>query len=385
MTETGFDPYRDEVLDEPFRWYAWLRGQARAYLVEPGGFYAVSRYEDVVTVTREHATFSSTGGVGVQWASHPMMSMYDPPEHSRLRRIVASAFTPKAIAILRQAMVDETQRRLDALLDAGPFDFVTEFAEPLVATIMADVISLPRELVPHFRRWSLAITGTLAGNLDPAAGEQDRRALVRALRDAQRRSEGLLRVLSDASAAERLTEHELTAFCVLLLVAGFETTVNGMANGAATLLQHPAAFAALQRSPEGIARTIEEALRFDPPVHAFFRNTLRPWTFPDGSVIPEGKKVMVLFASANHDEERFPQAGTFDPSRPNVDHVAFGHGVHYCIGAPLARSLYDVVLRAFAACPRRLEARGEAQRTRNSMLRVFRSMPVELVAAAAGG
>ena len=109
MSEAGFDPHRDDVLDDPFRWYAWLRARERAYLVERGGFYAVSRYEDVVTVTREHATFSSTGGVGVQWASHPMMSMYDPPEHARLRRIVAGAFTPKAIAGLREAIAAEAQ------------------------------------------------------------------------------------------------------------------------------------------------------------------------------------------------------------------------------------------------------------------------------------
>ncbi|HEU4538415.1 MAG TPA: hypothetical protein VFS00_30050, partial [Polyangiaceae bacterium] len=175
MSEAGFDPHRDDVLDDPFRWYAWLRRQRRAYLVERGGFYAVSRYEDVVTVTREPATFSSTGGVGPSWDAHPMMSMYDPPEHTRLRRLVAGAFTPKAAARLHRAMADDTRGRLDARRGAGPFDFVTAFAEPLVAALIADVIGRPRELAAHFRRWSLAITGVLAGNVDPAAGEQGRR------------------------------------------------------------------------------------------------------------------------------------------------------------------------------------------------------------------
>src|SRR5689334_7763061 len=108
MKELGFDPHRDDVVVDPFRWYRWLRKQERAYLVPSGGFYAVSRYEDVVTVTKEHGTFSSTGGVGVSWSAHPMMSMYDPPDHTRLRRIVAAAFTPKTVQSLRPAMEEES-------------------------------------------------------------------------------------------------------------------------------------------------------------------------------------------------------------------------------------------------------------------------------------
>jgi cytochrome P450 len=377
MAHLGFDPHRDDVMADPFRWYRWLRRQARAYRVESGGFYAVSRHEDVVTVTKEHATFSSTGGVGFAWNAHPMMSMYDPPDHTRLRRIVAAAFTPKTIQALRPAMEEESRRLLEANAER-PFDFVTGIAEPLVAAVVGDLIGVPREVAVHFRRWSLSVTGILAGNLDAAHGEEDRRELVQAMREAKGHGLGLIRVLSDASAAERLSDRELTAFCVLLLVAGFETTVNGMANAAFTLMNHCDAFAALARAPHSAPAVIEEVLRFDPPVHAFFRNTLRPWTFPDGSSIPEGKKVMVLFGSACHDEERYVHADRFDPERPPLPSVAFGNGVHYCIGAPLARALYDVFLRTFLASRRRLVATGAPRRTHNSMLRGFEALPVVL-------
>jgi len=374
MTDS-FDPHRDDVLDDPFRWYAWLRAGPRAYHVERSDYFAVSRYEDVVAVTKNHAVFSSTGGVGPLWQPRPIMSMYDPPDHSRLRRLVARGFTPKTVQTLRPAMALETDRLL-AAASGSDFDFVTAVAEPLVAVLIADLLGLPRELVPRFRRWSLSITGILAGNLDAAAGEEDRRELVRCMKEARGGGEGLLQTLSDASAAERLSEKELTAFCVLLLVAGFETTVNGMSNLVHALFRHPDVLEPGTDAPS-TACVVEEALRYDPPVHAFFRNTLAPYTFPDGSTIPTGKKVMVLFASANHDAQQFASPEVFDPRRPGLDaHVAFGNGVHHCIGAPLARALYGTLLDALVARGSRLVERPAARRTRNSMLRGFESLPV---------
>lgn len=373
----GFDPRRDDVIDDPMPWYAWLRGRERAYAVAGGEFYAVSRYDDVLAVTKNHAVFSSTGGIGLAWGSHPMMSMMDPPEHTRLRRIVSSAFTPSAVRALHPALVEATRTRL-AELRGSTFDFVGGLAEPLAARVISDLLGLPHALEERFRGWSLAIVGTLAGNLSGEATEADRRELVRAMRSLVGTPRGIYAVLSAANQSERLTENELVAFCVLLLVAGFETSVNGMANIVGQLLAHPEELDRMRRDPARRTKVVEEALRLDPPDHAFFRNTLSEATFADGSVVPPGKKVMVVFASANHDEAQFPEPSRFDPDRSNLAHVAFGHGVHYCLGAPLARSLYDVVLGELADAGLRLEPAGPPERTRNSMLRGFLSLPVRL-------
>lgn len=377
----GYDPLRADVVDDPFPWYAWLRTQRRAYHVEAHDFYVVSRYDDVCEVTKNHRAFSSTGGVGIAWTTHPMMSQVDPPEHTRLRRIVSKAFLPATVRGLQDAIADETVRRLADVGD-GTTDFVAQFAEPLVARVIADLLGLPHELEPNFRRWSLAITGVLAGNLSAAEAEPDRRALVAAMRGLAGTKRGVYALLSDASDAERMSEAELVAFCVLLLIAGFETSVNGLANLIAQLALHPEEAGRLRADPARLTRAIEEALRLDPPDHAFFRNTLEEVTFQDGSVVPPGKKVMVLFASANHDPERFPEPTRFDPDRTNLDHVAFGHGIHYCLGAPLARAMYRTVLDQVLARGAWFELEGDAERTRNSMLRGFHRLPLRFVPAA---
>lgn len=382
-----YNPFAEEVIAEPFKFYEELRQGPRAFAVAGTDIHVLSRYEDVVHAARQHEVFSSTGGVGPEWDPHPMMSMYDPPEHSRLRRIVARAFTPRTVSELARAMESDTSAVLTNFADKGGGDFVTEFAEPLVAGMIANLIGLPAEFRGAFRRWSVGITNVLGKNVPPdevARAEDNRRDLVRTLRKlvAERKASpgpGLVNTLVDATEDERLSEPELIAFCVLLLVAGFETTVNALANTAVALIAEPELFEAIRVRPEWTNGAIDEALRLAPPVHAFFRNTLSEARFPDGSVIPEKQKVMLLFASANRDGAKFAEPNRFVLGRKeSAEHLSFGSGVHTCLGAPLAKQLLRVVVSACVQRVEALELRSGVVSTNNTLLRGYQSLPVDI-------
>lgn len=388
-----YNPFAEAVIAEPFAFYEALRRGPRAFPVEGTDIYALSRYEDVVHAARHHEIFSSTGGVGPEWDPHPMMSMYDPPEHTRLRRIVARAFTPRTVSELAVSMRSETHAVLDAFSAQGGGDFVTEFAEPLVAGMIANLIGLPPEFRSAFRRWSVGITSVLGKNVpsdEKAQAEDNRRELVRALRTlvATRTATpgpGLVNALVDATHDERLSEPELIAFCVLLLVAGFETTVNALANTAVTLMAVPERFERVCETRELVSTAVDEALRLAPPVHAFFRNTLSEARFPDGSVIPEKKKVMLLFASANRDAAKFADPDTFIANRKeSADHLSFGSGVHTCLGAPLAKQLLRIVVDACVERVERLELRSGVVFTNNTLLRGYQALPLDIKLRSAG-
>lgn len=370
-----YNPHDDDTIRAPFPWYAELRQGPSAYHVEGTDIYVLSRYAEINSALKEPTVFSSTGGVGPDWKAQPMMSMCDPPEHTRLRRIVARAFTPRSVDALVPtitAQVDDLVTRL--LRDGGCF--VEDFAEPLVAGMIADLLGVPARLKPSFRRWSLAITSSLARNVsqpDLNAAETNRRELVASLRELidapADEQEGLIAVLSEAGNNERLTSKELVAFCVLLLVAGFETTVNGLSNGIHLLLTDKGARSALDRPPS--VDLVDELLRVDPPVHAFFRNTLREVRFDDGSVIPAESKVMILFASANHDERVYDDPLSVRLDRGGPAPLSFGAGPHHCIGAALARTLYQIVYAAWRERCMRVALVGEQQRTHNTLMRGF--------------
>lgn len=387
MTAPVFDPRDREALADPYPAYEVLRRDHPCYPVPGANLWVVSRYDDCVAVLRDHARFSSTGGVGIDWDQKPMMPMYDPPQHTRMRRMVARYFTPRALASVQPSLERTVAATLDRALDAGSVDFARDVAVPISLGAIAALVGIPEERWGDLRRWSLGTVEALPGGLDAEARarlDAQRREFVAYLKEllAERRREGIDRgdiisSLVSAEEAERLEPHELVAFCVLLTVAGFETTANGMSNALLALLGHPDEWAKLRADVGLAASAVEEAMRWDCPVQSFFRNTLVEATVA-GTVIPPKAKVMVLFGSANRDERRFEAPAEMRIERSPNDHIGFGAGVHYCLGAPLARLEIRLLLEELVR--RRIEVtlEGEPRRSYSMLFRGVSAMPARL-------
>jgi cytochrome P450 len=296
----------------------------------------------------------------------------DAPRHTRLRKLVAREFTPRRIEALRPRVQQITDELLDAALPLGRADLIESFAFPLPITVICELLGVPDLDRTAFSGWTRRLIGEGDGYEDEAAGEvsaylsdliEDKRcsgprddllsALIGARYEGGPVSTGALSagpghrssadavpsdaVLSDTVPADSLTDEELVGMAFLLLLAGHETTVNLITNGTLALLRHPDQLAALRADPGLMDGAIEEMLRYDGPLEsATFRFTRAP-TEIGGLRIPRGEAVVVALAAANRDGDRFPGPDTFDIRRPAQGHLAFGPGIHYCLGAPLAR------------------------------------------------
>lgn len=317
-----------------------------------------------------------------------MMPMYDPPQHTRLRRLVSRPFQPSAIA----ERTIEIERKVDQLmsraLEAKRFDLVSDVAAPLSAGVIADLLGLEESRRSEIRRWSLGIVEDLAGGLDRENRERVeelRKEFVAFIREliAERRerpaadAKDVISLLLSAADEDKLTEKETLAFCVLLLVAGFETTVNAVANGALALSENPDQWEKLRADPGLVKTMVEEGVRYDGPVQSFFRNTLTAATVA-GVNIRKGGKVMLLFSSANRDDRHYEAPDEFRVDRHSPDHVGYGVGIHFCLGAPLARAQLTALWSAMARRTKRFEIDGPVARSYNVLFRGARSLPIRV-------
>jgi cytochrome P450 len=284
-----------------------------------------------------------------QELAHHMLSS-DPPDHTRLRKLVSRAFTARAIAGMRPR-IEQIAAGLAEDMAAGPVevDLLDRFAFPLPMSVICELLGVPAIDRMAFRSWS----NTLLASDDAAAQRSSAAAamaeyLVALVADKRARpgDDMLSAIVAAAEDADRLSADEAVAMAFLLLVAGHETTVNLIGNGMLALLRHPARRAELRTDPDLVPRAVEEFLRFDGPVDlATFRHTIEPVEIA-GTAIPAGEIVLVALASANRDPDRFPAADQLDLGRDTSGHLAFGFGIHHCLGAPLARLEADVAFRA---------------------------------------
>jgi cytochrome P450 len=390
-TITGYDPFDPDVLEDPYPWYAWLRSEAPAYHVAEHDVWVLSRYDDVVHALRDPATFSSNEGVSFERRPVPMLIAMDPPDHTRLRRLVARTFTPRAVASWAPRIDRLIDEILDRAFDAGDVDVVTAVSEPLPVTVIAEMMGVPVERQADFRRWSDATIETTGGVISA-----ENEALIMELAEffhgliAERRAAGdhggrddLISVLfGETPDGDRLGDAEILAFCVLLLVAGNETTTNLISNAVDTLLDRPDQWRAVVDRPELIPSLVEESLRWVSPVQGLYRNTLAPAEVA-GSTIPAGAKVLVLYASANRDAAHWPDADEFRVDRyptgtQGADHLAFGNGIHLCLGSHLARLEASLLAEKLVARLGRLERTGDVVRGRNPSIRAVKHLPVAM-------
>jgi cytochrome P450 len=338
-------PARRDPLN-PFPWYRLMRAQAPVFFEPDRQLWHVFRYTDVQRTLSEHADFSSrfAGGADASALSTSLIAT-DPPRHRQLRALVTQAFTPRAVDDLAPRIAAITEQLLDGVAGSGRMDLVRDLAYPLPVIVIAELLGVPPEERDQFKAWSDAITSTTG---EGPRAQQAMAAYFARLID-ERRQQPRQDLVSALMAAQIGGEHlslpELLGFCVLLLVAGNETTTNLISNAVLCLNEAPDALDELQRNPALLPGVIEEVLRFRSPVQSMFRVVARPTTLGAESLEP-GQSVLAWIGSANRDEAAFADADRFDPHRDPNRHLAFGHGIHFCLGAPLARLEARVALGA---------------------------------------
>src|SRR6266851_694912 len=383
---TAYSPFARDVQEDPYPFYAWLRQEHPVYYNERFDVWALSCYADVVQAARNHEVFSSAQGVGPDKRYGLSMITNDPPIHTRLRRLVNRAFTPHLIARFEariQAIIDAL---LDVVLDKGAFDLVADYAIPLPVTVIAEILGVEPERQEDFKRWSDEVVLFVGGTAHGSDRERYRHswqefkayfAHIMAARRQQPR-EDIISLLVQAEAEhDTLTELEILNFCQLLLAGGNETTTNLIANGALAFAAFPGEWWKLRAQPHLAPMAVEEVLRYDSPVQATFRTTQRAVEL-HGTVIPADSKVALLWASANHDPAEFSAPERFDITRTPNRHVAFASGIHYCLGASLARLEARLTAETFARRLRHLrpDPHGASARVYNPLLRGLTRYPM---------
>ncbi|MEV6317887.1 cytochrome P450 [Streptomyces sp. NPDC051776] len=357
-----FDPWSPAFVADPYPAYARLREAGRAHWFKGSRQWLVPHYDDVSALLRDrrlartythrftHEEFGRTPPPPEHEPFHVLngygLLELEPPDHSRIRRLISKAFTPRTVQALTPTVERLAAELADGLVADGGGNLLARVAEPLPVAVIAEMLGVPPGDRALLRPWSADIVGMFELNPTEEAARKAVRASVeftaylRELIAQRRRSPGddLVSALIDAHDAEdRLSEQEMISTCVLLLNAGHEATVNTTANGWLTLFRHPVALAALRAAPDAILpRAVEELMRYDTPLQMFER-----WVMDDielgGEVIPRGSEVALLFGSANRDPARFADPDRLDLTREDNPHITFGGGIHYCLGAPLAR------------------------------------------------
>ena len=379
-----FTPFGSHALEEVPQTYSWfeeMRTQHPVFYNERMHLWQVFRYEDVSAVITDYNRFSSQAfGVTGSFLKDTLIEK-DPPDHRKLRNLVNLAFTPRAVARLSDRITQITQELLDQVRLQGKMDIVSDFAFPLPAKVIAELLGVPSEDWDIFQRWARVdsadpnLTRQEAGR----SMQEEMSDYFSKLLEERRRAprEDLISALSTAEVdGERLSEYELVKFCTLLLAAGQETTKNLIANAIVCFTDYPDRMERLIREPALMPTAIEEVLRYLPPVWFLFRQT-RTDVELAGQHIPANQLVLAWTASANRDPAQFPDPDRFDIEREPNRHLAFGHGIHFCVGAPLAR------LEARIALPMMLEQLRNLQRVEGfpitvqmGIVFVIRSLPI---------
>lgn len=363
MTQT-MNLLASEVRSDPYPTYRRLRDEHPVCEIAPGGFYAVSRYDDVMQVLRSPQKFSSRGYLPFmlpRWlAVNPMTRSVlarDPPDHTvlrtRLGRALAARLTP-ALTERTQRIAEELCER-PAALDGA--DFIAELAAPLPARIFAELCGLDPELHPRFKQWADHLSAISPAITRPAHIEAIQRTVqevdtyLRQVLAERRRAPGsdlVSELLATDAQGQRLDEEDVLGLLCLLLPAGFDTTTYLLSACARILAERPDEHARLRENPEAIDGFIDEVLRYDSPVHGIMRLTVEPVELAEVE-LPAGAIVCALLASANRDERKFADPDCFNPALERAKDLAFGHGIHYCLGATLARMEVRVALRTLLA------------------------------------
>ena len=335
--------FSDDARRNPFPLYAKFRNTSPVLLDPHTGLWLLFNYENVKRALTDHAAFSSRNGP-VDW-----MIFLDPPRHDKLRALISQAFTPRSVANLEPLIKSLSGSLLDKLAGRTEIDLATDYAVPLPMMVIGAMLGIPSTDQPKFIRWNDAIlqmSYTVPGGsgmseiVDRFKSITIEMAAYLAEQLAQRttnpRDDLLTGLLQAEVDGQRLTPQEILGFFQLLLLAGSETTTNLINNGILCFMDNPKELERLKARPELLGSAIEEILRYRAPLQWMFRVPTRDVQI-EGQTIPQGKVVLCMIGSANHDPQHFPDPDRFDITRNPNPHLAFGQGGHFCLGAPLAR------------------------------------------------
>ncbi len=340
------DPIPHAISDDPHPLYSVLREEHPVHYVESRDLWVLSRHEDILSAIKNPGVFSSAQGVVPSGFTpeNPTLIVLDPPEHSQMRKAVMRAFTPRRMAAMSERVRGFARQLLDALPASadskGQVDAFEGYTDPLPIYVMAELLGVDAAERPMFKRCGDAIV--YSSGADPETLRAAQRELTDYLqtvfeaRRAEPRDDLISLLLTSSEEGRALDNEELLGLCFLLLVAGTETTTSALGNAMLLLERHPEARKQLIADPSLIPSAVEEILRFDPPVQGLSRVVRREIEIRDRK-IPAGSRVHLLYASANRDPRVFAEPDRFDIERKQNSHLSFGFGIHFCLGASLAR------------------------------------------------
>ena len=401
MVTAEFNPFAPGMLADPYPMYNALRQHSPVHWSGLMEAWVLSRFEDVdfvLTDPRFSADRSRARNRFAQMAAQqqqqfgplgraPTMLGSDPPEHTRLRRLVSKAFTPRAVEDLRPRIQEIVDHLLDSLEGRSDFELVRELAYPLPVIVIAEMLGVPPEDRDRFKHWSDTVVATLGGPFTPPdvleRARQSIEELAEYIRDVvkQRRRQPKGDLISGLVAAEEkgqvLSEDEIISSTILLLIAGNETTTHLISNGILALLKSPDQLERLKNEPSLMPSAVEELLRYAGPVQATGRVAMEEVEIA-GQAVKEGEIAFVLLAAANRDPAKFENPDQLDVARNPVDHLALGDGIHFCLGAPLARAEAQIaigtVLRRFP----KLSQAGEPEWGGTFIIRGVKHLPLSV-------
>ncbi|MEU0004206.1 cytochrome P450 [Streptomyces sp. NPDC006314] len=400
--DLAFDPWDPAFLADPYPAYAELRSRGRVIRYEPTDQWLVPHHADVSALLRDrrlgrtyrhrfsHEEFGRTTPPPEHEPFHTLndhgMLDLEPPDHTRIRRLVSKAFTPRTVERLKPYVQNLANELVAALVHKGGGDLLTDVAEPLPVAVIAEMLGIPEADRAPLRPWSADICGMYELNPPQETAVRAVRASVefseylRGLIAARRKDPGddlISGLIAAHDEGDRLTEQEMISTAVLLLNAGHEATVNATVNGWWALFRNPGQLAALGADHSLIPSAIEELMRYDTPLQLFERWVLDDIEI-DGTTIPRGAEIALLFGSANHDPSVFTDPARLDLTREDNPHISFSAGIHYCIGAPLARIELAASMSALLEKAPTLALAAEPVRKPNFVIRGLEGLSVEV-------
>ena len=385
----------------PYPLYHRMRREAPVYWSEAWGCWMLTRYEDIAWTLQDHQSFTSLGRLTatmdlpepLRERAAPLIRHYsqglinvDPPDHTRMRKLVHLAFTPRAIRKMRAYIEDIVERLIDERIERGEMDVIWDFSYPLPVTVIAEMMGIPVEDHARFKRWSGEIVGFMATpkpSPEVLMKSQDSLlAMQQYFRDiyAKRRLEPADDLISALVKAElegdKLSEEEMVSSCVTILIGGHETTTYLIANGFYALLRDPEQMRLLRDNPDLDAPATEEFLRYEGPFQRNRRIATRDLAIGDKR-IKKDQLIMQFLGAANRDPSQFENPDALDIRRSPNKHLAFGYGPHFCLGAPLARLEAPVAIRGLLRRLKRIRPAHEELQWNSALFRGLRSLPIE--------